>query len=70
MEDNPEDVLETLWDRLLSRQPEQVREAFDSLAPGEQAAVRAHLERMASEPGWHPQQRASAQAALAVLGQR
>lgn len=61
------DDLERLWDQLLSRQPEQIRQAFQSLQPGEQTAVMAHLQRMASEDGWHPEQRRSAQAALTAL---
>jgi hypothetical protein len=61
------DDLELLWDHLLSRQPELVRQAFQSLQPGEQAAVLQHLQRMASEDGWHPEQRRSAQAALTAL---
>jgi len=61
------DFLETLWDRLLSRQPEQVRAAYASLDEKEKKAVLTHLERIVSEPGWHPEQRLSAQAALEVL---
>jgi hypothetical protein len=61
------DDLETLWDRLLSREPEQIRSAFAALALDEQRAVAAHLQRMAAEPGWHPEQRLSAQAALDAI---
>ena len=63
-----EDQLEQLWGGLLSRQPEQVQRVFASLTPEEQADVSAHLKRMATETGWHPEQRASALAALAALG--
>ena len=56
--------IENLWDHLLSRQPELIRAAFQSLAPQEQQDVLAHLQRMVSETGWHPEQIASAQAAL------
>lgn len=63
-----EDQLEQLWDGLLSRQPEQIQRAFATLTPGDQMGVLAHLKRMATEPGWHPEQRASALAALAALG--
>ena len=59
--------LEDLWDLLLSRQPELVRKAFSELPPPEREAVRQHLEHMVSEPGWHPEQRRSAQAALDAL---
>ena len=47
---------ELLWEQLLSRQPEQVLAAFTRLSPDEQAQVLQHLERMATEPGWHPEQ--------------
>jgi hypothetical protein len=59
--------LDSLWDKLLSRRPELIRAAFEGLNPSEQGSVLAHLGRMASEPGWHSQQRASARAALKAL---
>ncbi|HLE52074.1 MAG TPA: hypothetical protein VI755_08420 [Anaerolineales bacterium] len=65
--DEPGDSLETLWDGLLSRQPEQVRAAYASLDEMGKKAVLAHLERMANEAGWHPEQRFSAQVALEAL---
>jgi hypothetical protein len=61
------DEVTQLWDALLSRQPEQIRAAFDPLSPAEQAAVIAHLRRMVGESGWHPEQARSARAALKVL---
>jgi hypothetical protein len=59
--------IEDLWEGLLSREAEQIRAAFATLAPDDQAAVLAHLRKMTSEPGWHPEQIASAQSALDVL---
>ena len=59
--------LEDLWDALLSRQSEQVRAAYHSLDEERKAAVYSHLQRMVSEPDWHPEQRLSAQAALNAL---
>ena len=59
--------LEDLWDALLSRQVEHVRAAFYSLDEDRKAAVYDHLQRMVSEPDWHPEQRLSAQAALNAL---
>ena len=59
--------LETLWDNLLSRQPELVRAAFDSLNSPSQKIVLAHLQRMASETGWQLEQQASALAAIQIL---
>jgi len=62
--------LEKLWNGLLSRQADRVRVAFESLAHDERKAVLEHLLRMAQEPGWHPEQRASARAALEVLQEK
>ncbi len=61
------DPLERLWDQLLSREPEVVRGAFGGLSARERRDVLAHLERMVSEEGWHPEQQRSAQAALDAL---
>lgn len=62
------ETLELLWDQLLSRQPEQIRAAYNRLSPDEQVYVLRHLGRMASEPGWHTEQVLSAQAAINALG--
>jgi hypothetical protein len=59
--------LESLWESLLSRQPERVKDAFLALREQEKAAVFDHLQRMASEEGWHPEQRRSAREALQAL---
>lgn len=59
--------IENLWDHLLSRQPELIEAAYRSLARQEQRDVLAHLQRMVSESGWHPEQIASAQAALDAI---
>jgi hypothetical protein len=59
--------LESLWDALLSRQPDQVRSAFKRLEPSQQEAVLTHLQRMATEPSWHPEQCKAARAALEAL---
>jgi hypothetical protein len=56
-----------LWDNLLSRQPELIRAAFASLDTSGQKAVLAHLNRMASDSGWQPEQKASAEAAIQAL---
>lgn len=62
----PEPV-ETLWTELLSRQPERIRAAFIPLTCTEKIGVRAHLIRMTTEHGWHPEQVRSAAAALDAL---
>jgi hypothetical protein len=62
-----DEQLERLWDALLSRQPDLIKAANNSLRANDQKAVLAHLKRMISEAGWQPEQRQSAQAALEVL---
>ncbi len=69
MIDDTSDPLEKLWDNLLSRQNNQIRAAYQELTSEEKDAVLEHLQRMVSEPGWHPEQRLSAKAALRVLGE-
>jgi NADH:ubiquinone oxidoreductase subunit E len=59
--------LETLWQEILSRQPQRIREAFEGLEEKQKDAILKHLDRMASEDGWHTEQAASAQAALKSL---
>jgi len=55
------------WDALLSRQAEVVQQAYLSLAPVDRQAVLAHMQRMSVEPGWHPEQRISAEFALQAI---
>ena len=61
------DQLEGLWEDLLSRQPELIWAAFDSLDKPSQKAVFTHLQRMVSEVGWQPEQQVSAKAAIQAL---
>jgi hypothetical protein len=63
------DPLVTFWDMLLSREPGLIQQVFSGLDEVERRSILAHLERMAGEPGWQPEQRASARAALAALKQ-
>jgi hypothetical protein len=63
----PANKLEGLWDELLSRQPERVQTVYRALEQPEREAVIAHLQRMVAEPGWQPEQRVSAQAAIQAL---
>lgn len=58
---------ERLWQHLLSRDAGQVRAAFMLLSHEEKAAVLVHLNRMAEDPNWHPEQRKSATSALIAL---
>lgn len=59
--------LEQLWDELLSRKPERVRAAYNSLDQPDQKTVLTHLQHMATEVGWQPEQRQSALAAIKAL---
>jgi hypothetical protein len=61
------DAPENLWEQLLSRQADQVERAFIYLAPTDRQAVLMHLQRMSQEPGWHPEQKYSAEFALQTL---
>ena len=61
-------ALENVWDKLLSRNTQQVFEVFATLDEIQQQVVLDHLGRMVQEPGWHPEQRLSAQTALKALG--
>jgi hypothetical protein len=65
--DTGEESLEILWDGLLSREPVQVQAAYATLNEEEKRAVLAHLNRMSTEEGWHPEQRLSALLALQAL---
>lgn len=59
--------LEEIWDALLSREVQRIRSVYNSLEKEDQKAVLNHLKNMANDPGWHAEQRISAQAALEAL---
>jgi hypothetical protein len=65
--DNASEQLELLWYKLLSSQPELIRDAFNSLDPASKKTVIAHLKHMAIDPGWQPEQQLSARAGLLAL---
>ena len=58
---------EAFWEALLSSDPARIRPAWHSLSAEESQAVRAHLKKMAEEPGWQPVQRQAASDALRVI---
>ncbi len=62
------EYLEEIWDAILSRQPDLIRQAYKDLDQASQKVVVAHLHRMVSEPDWHPEQQVSAKIALEVIG--
>lgn len=55
------------WDAILSRNIVKIRKAFEALPAEDQAVVLEHLHKMATEPGWHPEQVISACEALKAL---
>ena len=61
------DPVELFWESLLSRQPDQIQAAFNSVDKITRAQVLEHLQQMVSEEGWHPEQVLSAQTALEIL---
>ncbi len=56
-----------IWTEILSRQRDRIRTAFKSLQANEKITVRAHLIRMTSEDGWHPEQVRSASIAIEAI---
>ena len=58
---------EILWNNILSRKPERIRETFLSLNMQEKITVRAHLIKMTTEDGWQPAQIESARTALEAI---
>ena len=67
MQSSGREPLEIIWDALLSRDPLQIRTMFSSLDGASRQVALAHLQRMATELDWHPEQRISALAALDAL---
>jgi hypothetical protein len=61
------DPVELFWESLLSRRPDQIQAAFNSVDKITQAQVLDHLLQMATEEGWHTEQVISAQTALEIL---
>ena len=59
--------LENLWNNILSRDDNRICEQFDSLSEIDQKTVWEHLNKMADEDGWHPEQVNSAMIAIAAL---
>ena len=59
-----------LWGSLLSRQPSVIRRVFIALDLASRQVVINHMEIMATQPGWQPQQIESAKFALEVLGDK
>ena len=58
---------ETIWEMLLSREPDRILVAYKTLPADQKRVVLDHLEQMVCEPGWQFEQRISAQAALDAI---
>lgn len=70
MDDNTDQApktLEEFWDAILSRDPRRIRVVYQTLDSVDQKRLLEHLRKMASEDGWHPDQRTSALAALDAI---
>ncbi len=61
------DPVELFWESLLSREPDQIKAAWNSIDRATQEQVLLHLQDMLNDEDWHPEQRASAEIALKVL---
>lgn len=56
-----------LWTEILSREPARTKATFQQLTSAEKISVRAHLIKMTTEEGWHPEQVRSASLALEAI---
>ena len=57
------------WEGVLSSDPARIRRAWRGLSAEEAQAVRAHLKKMAEEPGWQAAQQQAAADALRVIAE-
>lgn len=60
---------EILWDAVLSGDEDMIRGVYAQLDESQHVSVKAHLQKMMSEEGWHPSQRESALVALNTIKQ-
>jgi hypothetical protein len=65
--DHLEAFLEHTWDGILSCDAQKVASVYTALSVENQKVVLKHLQKMAHEPGWHPEQVRSASFALDVI---
>ena len=59
--------IQEIWERILSRDPESVRKGFTALNRTDRRLVKTHLQKMATEIGWQPEQKISAQITLDAI---
>ena len=60
-------AIEQLWEAILSRDAELVATEFSKLDEIDRLTINDHLRKMATEPGWHIEQRRSAQTAIDII---
>ena len=58
------DSIEKMWEEILSRDPDRIRIAYNSLTSEEKIQIFDHLKKMAHESGWHQEQKLSAESAI------
>jgi hypothetical protein len=59
-----------IWEEILSRDPDRVKIAYNSLSDEERRHVSDHLKKMVSESGWHQEQKISAQTAINAISRK
>jgi len=60
-------ALEDFWENILSRDADLIRTAINQISKDERNQIVNHLQKMASEPEWHEEQKISARRALDVI---
>jgi hypothetical protein len=61
------DSIEKLWDDLLSRDAERIKQAYGQFNTDQQKEILDHLVKMTTKPGWHVEQKLSALAAIEAI---
>jgi hypothetical protein len=59
--------IEKLWDDLLSRDSVLIQHTYKQLGDKEKKEILDHLVKMITKPGWHMEQKRSAQAAIEAI---
>ncbi len=62
-------TIDQLWDNILSRDPILIKKTYEESNKIERKAIRSHLIKMSSEPGWHIEQIKSAEAAIKIIAE-
>jgi hypothetical protein len=62
--------LDALWEHLLSEKTALIQSAWETLDSEGRDAVKRHLQTMARDGGWHPNQHRAARAALQCIEER